>query len=113
MLGFGAISSRALMTLPADLASVPHGVVRIRRRARVWREVPPELQPAVNLAEGYADAIAVERAVDEALRRYRAISERMSLARRNALVDQLQEAILAAVEAASERDDEDALLALM
>lgn len=110
--GAGAFSFDA-MGVSGEGRMIPHGVTRVRRRAHVWSDVPVELEPVVALAEGFADVLEVERAVDDALARYRALSERASAARRDALVARLQAEIVAAVEAAAERDDEDALLALL
>ena len=75
--------------------------------------MPTELAPVVSLAENYADELAVQRAVDDALARFAAMKAKTSIARRERLVDDLKRAIVAAVEEAAETDDEDALIALL
>lgn len=89
------------------------GRVRRRGRYRVWQDAPVELQPVVSLAENYSDAIAVERAVDAAIERLAKMRVNASAARRRALVETLSREIVAAVEAAAEADDEEALIALL
>jgi hypothetical protein len=105
---------------PADIAltymapsSSVHGVLRRRTRRRLWNDVPADLKPVVALAEAWADESPVQRAVDDALARYAALSTRASAARRDRLVDDLKRAIVHAVERAAEADDEEALIALL
>lgn len=89
------------------------GRLRRRGRYRVWDDVPPEIQPVVSLAENYADAYAVERAVDEAIARMGRLRANASAAKRRALIEDVSRSIVRAVEAAAEADDEEALIALM
>jgi hypothetical protein len=97
----------------ADAGGVPHGVIRRRGRARQWDNVPEELAPVVALAEDFAAAAEVQRAVDDALLRFARIGARTSAARRHTLIDEMRRAVVAAVERAAEDDDEDALTALL
>lgn len=101
-----------VLGLQASLGSALHGTLRRRGRYRVYRDVPVELAPAVDLATGYAEA-EVERAVQDAMRRLRALSMKASVARRTALVQELNTQIVAAVARAAEADEEDAIAALL
>lgn len=102
-----------VLGLQAALGSGLSGRVVRRGRYRTWDDVPTELAPVVSLAENYADELAVQRAVDDALARFAAMKAKTSIARRERLVDDLKRAIVAAVEEAAETDDEDALIALL
>lgn len=108
----GTLSLTASATAEWD-SGVPHGVLRRRGRARQWDNVPVELEPVVSLAENFAGAAEVQRAVDDALLRFARIGARTSVARRHTLIDEMRRAVVAAVERAAEDDDEEALTALL
>lgn len=103
----------AIVPPDPDTDTTPHGTIRRRGRYRVWDDVPNELEPVVALAENYADTMAVQRAVDDALMRFARIGARTSANRRNTLIDEMRRAVVAAVERAAEEDDEEALAALL
>jgi hypothetical protein len=89
------------------------GTLRRHRRSVRWDDVPLELEPVVALAENYAGAADVQRAVDDALLRFARIGARTSVNRRATLIDEMRRAVVAAVERATEDDDEEALTALL
>ncbi len=89
------------------------GTLRRHRRSVRWDDVPLELEPVVALAENYAGAADVQRAVDDALLRFARIGARTSVNRRATLIDEMRRAVVAAVERAAEDDDEEALAALL
>lgn len=91
----------------------PGGILRRTRRRIVWDDVPPDLAPVVSLAENYADALEVQRAVDAALLRFARMGARVSAQRRARLIDEMRRAVVAAVQRAAEDDDEEALAALL
>lgn len=107
-----SLTASATAAWAADGGAV-HGVVRRRGRYKVWQDVPQELAPVVSLAEEYAGETEVARAVEDALAAHARLTLRTSAAKRKRMLDEMRAAVVAAVARAADRDDEDALAALL